>query len=227
MSAIWAVLLGLFGALVGAAFGDLFSEEVRARLGRVPAGIIRLAGRRLPADVQQAWTGEWLDELEYILRGAEAMPVTRLVRGTSFAISLFARGAPAIRRESTGRAPRERPPTRPAADASTLASFVPVLRKTELFRDVDEPVLLEIARRSSILDVSNSQPIFTQNEPSDAMFVLAKGTVRLVVHSADGRQIELARHTEPAVFGEFSLLDDSPRSASAEAVGPSRLLVLG
>jgi CRP/FNR family cyclic AMP-dependent transcriptional regulator len=50
--------------------------------------------------------------------------------------------------------------------------------------------------------------------------------VKLYVSSRDGGIVELVRHRPPATFGEVALLDGGPRSASAEAVERSRLLVV-
>jgi lipopolysaccharide/colanic/teichoic acid biosynthesis glycosyltransferase len=94
----WAVVIGFIGTLLTATLGDLFSEEVRTRLERLPAAVIRFAGRRLPADVRDEWTDEWLAELAYILRGTESLPISRLVRGTRFAVGHL-RSAPTIGRE--------------------------------------------------------------------------------------------------------------------------------
>jgi CRP-like cAMP-binding protein len=58
------------------------------------------------------------------------------------------------------------------------------------------------------------------------MFVLLEGSVKLVTVSRDGELIELHRHSAPAIFGELALLDGGPRSASAEAVERSTLLVV-
>jgi lipopolysaccharide/colanic/teichoic acid biosynthesis glycosyltransferase len=98
MRIAWAVLMGTTGALVTAVVGDLVSEEVRTRLERLPAALVRLAGLWLPANVRDEWTDEWLAELAHILRGTESLPISRLVRGTRFAMGLL-RGAPAIGRE--------------------------------------------------------------------------------------------------------------------------------
>jgi CRP-like cAMP-binding protein len=58
------------------------------------------------------------------------------------------------------------------------------------------------------------------------MYVLADGAVKLFVASRDGGVVELVRHRPPATFGEVALLDGGPRSASAEAVERSTLLVV-
>jgi lipopolysaccharide/colanic/teichoic acid biosynthesis glycosyltransferase len=98
MRIAWAVLMGTTGALVTAVVGDLVSEEVRTRLERLPAALIRLAGGWLPANVRHEWTDEWLAELAYILRGTESLPISRLIRGTRFAADLLL-GARTIGRE--------------------------------------------------------------------------------------------------------------------------------
>jgi CRP/FNR family transcriptional regulator, cyclic AMP receptor protein len=58
------------------------------------------------------------------------------------------------------------------------------------------------------------------------MFVLLEGAVKLVVRSRDGELVELVRHNPPAFFGELAVLDGGPRSATAEAVERSTLLVV-
>jgi lipopolysaccharide/colanic/teichoic acid biosynthesis glycosyltransferase len=98
MRIAWAFLMGFIGILATAVIGDLFSEEIRTRLERLPATVIRFAGRRLPADIQDEWTDEWLAELAFILRGTESLPITRLVRGARFAVGHL-RSAPAIGRD--------------------------------------------------------------------------------------------------------------------------------
>jgi hypothetical protein len=57
-----------------------------------------LAARRLPSDVREDLAEEWTAELHEILRGAEALPVTRLYRGTRYGLGLL-RAAPSIGRD--------------------------------------------------------------------------------------------------------------------------------
>ncbi len=109
MNAFWAAVVGVaafIGALIGVVINDLLSEEARGRLDRLPKWIIRLAAVRLPTDIRAYWTKEWLDELPVIVHGDEALPLTRLLRATRYAIGLLF-AAHAIRREFMGRAPQE------------------------------------------------------------------------------------------------------------------------
>jgi CRP/FNR family cyclic AMP-dependent transcriptional regulator len=101
-----------------------------------------------------------------------------------------------------------------------------VLARTELFRGVDEAARRRIAERVAERVIDRGRSVFVQDEQGDRMYVLAEGAVKLYVSSRDGGIVELARHHPPAVFGELALLDGGPRSASAEAVERSTLLVV-
>jgi CRP-like cAMP-binding protein len=105
-----------------------------------------------------------------------------------------------------------------------INQIVELLGRTELFGALDEATRQQIARGASQTTFAKGQTIFVQDEPGDRMFLLAKGAVKLVVRSRHGEVVELARHWAPAVFGQLALLDDGPRSASAEAIEPSVLV---
>ena len=108
----------------------------------------------------------------------------------------------------------------------TPRQIATLLAKTDLFGVLDEATLDRMAGRARVRAVDKGQTIFVQDEPGDRMFVLADGAVKLVVRSAQGEVVELARHVPPAAFGEVALLDGGARSATAEAVERSTLLVV-
>ena len=91
-----------------------------------------------------------------------------------------------------------------------------VLARTELFQAIDGATQRRIAEHAAERVV----------EPGDCMYILAEGAVKLFVSSRNGGIVELVRHRPPATFGEVALLDGGPRSASAEAVERSTLLVV-
>jgi CRP/FNR family cyclic AMP-dependent transcriptional regulator len=108
-------------------------------------------------------------------------------------------------------------------DAQTAALL---LGRVEPFRGLDERARLTMVEQAGRRVVDKGQMVFWQDDPGEAMFVLLEGSVKLVVCSRDGELMELHRHDAPAVFGEIALLDGGPRSASAEAVERSTLLVV-
>ena len=101
-----------------------------------------------------------------------------------------------------------------------------VLARTELFGGIDEATQRRIAEHVAERVVERGQSVFVQDEPGDRMYVLAEGAVKLFVASRNGGIVELVRHRPPATFGEVALLDGGARSASAEAVERSALLVV-
>ena len=101
-----------------------------------------------------------------------------------------------------------------------------VLGRTELFGGIDEATRRRIAEHVAERVVERGQCVFTQDQSGDRMYVLAEGAVKLFVSSRDGGMVELVRHRPPATFGEVALLDGGPRSASAEAIERSVLLVV-
>lgn len=68
--------------------------------------------------------------------------------------------------------------------------------------------------------------IFREKDPGDALYIVAKGGVR-ITKNLDGKNvISLAGFLENEFFGELALLDGSPRSADASAGRASVLLAI-
>jgi hypothetical protein len=68
----------------------MLSDEVLGWLALVPLGVLRLVAMRLPAALRKTvYEGEWLPELQFILRKAEGRPITRLTTGIWYACSLI------------------------------------------------------------------------------------------------------------------------------------------
>jgi CRP/FNR family transcriptional regulator, cyclic AMP receptor protein len=68
--------------------------------------------------------------------------------------------------------------------------------------------------------------IFQQGDPGDAFYVIESGEVKVVLSSADGKEVILAILGPGHFFGELSLLDGEPRSADVFAKEDCALLSL-
>ena len=87
---LWAAL-GALATVTMATLGSMASQEMQDRLGHLPHAILRLAARRLDSNQHiTVHQDEWLPELTYILKRAEARPITRLITGTRFALGILA-----------------------------------------------------------------------------------------------------------------------------------------
>lgn len=101
-----------------------------------------------------------------------------------------------------------------------------VLQKVPLFSQLAPAELqrvVEVARERSY--PKNSVILF-EDDPGDALYVVAKGQVKVVLIGEDGREVILSVLGEGEFFGEMALIDDEPRSAHVIAMEDSSLFVL-
>src|SRR5688572_32495367 len=68
--------------------------------------------------------------------------------------------------------------------------------------------------------------ILFEDDPGDALYVVASGQVKVVLIGEDGREVILSVLGAGSFFGEMALLDDEPRSAHVFAMEESVLLSL-
>jgi len=105
-------------------------------------------------------------------------------------------------------------------------SATAVLHKIPLFSKLspgDLQRVVEVAREKSY---PRNSVILFEDDPGDALYVVARGQVKVVLIGDDGREVILSVLGEGEFFGEMSLLDDEPRSAHVIAMEDSDLLVL-
>ncbi|MFI5231448.1 MAG: Crp/Fnr family transcriptional regulator [Gemmatimonadales bacterium] len=79
--------------------------------------------------------------------------------------------------------------------------------------------------QNEIQSFEDGEIVFREGEESSAMYVLRSGTIEILKDVA-GHQIRLALLDRGSFFGEMSLLEGLPRSATARAIGKASLLVL-
>lgn len=70
------------------------------------------------------------------------------------------------------------------------------------------------------------QILFVEGEPSDHLYVVRSGLLRVLTTSAHGGQLVLSTIGPGEVIGELSLLDRQPRSADVVAAELSELIVV-
>jgi len=111
--------------------------------------------------------------------------------------------------------------------AATAARGKGLLRSVSIFSELDPGAVAALARVAEPRDFAAGAVIVSQDERGDALFVLVRGKVKVVLYGDSGREIILSMFRSPGdFFGEMSLLDDAPRSATVIAAEASRLLVL-
>jgi CRP/FNR family cyclic AMP-dependent transcriptional regulator len=95
------------------------------------------------------------------------------------------------------------------------------LKEVPLFESCSQRQLRSVAKIARVFDVAADTVLTRAGEPGDEFFLIIDGTARVEV-SAE-KQVPL----HPGeFFGEMSLLDGGPRSATVVADTPVRLLVI-
>ena len=98
---------------------------------------------------------------------------------------------------------------------------VMILRDIGVFANVPERYLADVAALAEEEEVPAGQLIIREGDVGSAMYVIASGRVR--VWKAGRVIAEIGEHD---VFGELSILDPEPRSASVEALVDTHLFKL-
>lgn len=100
------------------------------------------------------------------------------------------------------------------------------LSETGLFGGLDPEGLARLAERAVERTYKKGQLVFYQGDPAEALFVVIEGRIKVVVVSEEGDEMLLVTLQPVDVFGELALIDGEPRSASAETMEQTRVLVL-
>jgi len=111
---------------------------------------------------------------------------------------------------------RELPFSDPMA---SVIDRVLLLRDVTLFTGLSGEELFPVAEIAAMEEIADGKEIVRQGDPSDDLFVLAEGALRVV---KDG--VEVGRILAGQAFGELGVLDGEARAASVFADGPARLV---
>jgi CRP/FNR family transcriptional regulator, cyclic AMP receptor protein len=101
------------------------------------------------------------------------------------------------------------------------------LTETPLFRALDAEAQQALESSMTEVRVSRGQSLFDEGDPGDRLYVITDGKVKLGRTSQDGRENLLAILGTGEMFGELSLFDPGPRTATATAVTDTTLKGLG
>jgi len=100
-----------------------------------------------------------------------------------------------------------------------------LLREIPLFESMEDADLVLLGKKLTAKSFGDGDVIFAQGDEGDAMYLIQEGAVDIVAGSAKQR-VTLASLFNGQYFGELSLLDGAPRSATALATRPTQVLAL-
>ena len=109
---------------------------------------------------------------------------------------------------------------------SISGSMVAALTAMPFFAGLDAAALDRVAGGTRLRRFRRGEVIFHVGDPGDALFLISSGSVKITLPSETGEEAILATLLPGEVFGELSLLDGAPRSATAVALEPTETMVL-
>ncbi|MBI4261138.1 MAG: cyclic nucleotide-binding domain-containing protein [Actinobacteria bacterium] len=112
----------------------------------------------------------------------------------------------------------------PSSAPRITHSLVTALRSVRDLSTLDEESLLDIVGTSSNLFWPAGAAVFGKGEPSDALYIVLSGRVR--IFDPDGGQGEVDRVGPGESFGELSLLLQAAHSLSAQAIEDAEIMVV-
>ncbi|MFM9905609.1 MAG: DUF1003 domain-containing protein [Pyrinomonadaceae bacterium] len=100
------------------------------------------------------------------------------------------------------------------------------LAEVELFKLLDEDEVNEFAAVVDTETMTAGGTIFSAGDHGESLYIVKSGEVELFIKDTAGQKIILKVATRDDLFGEISMLDERPRSATAVALMDTELFVL-
>jgi len=98
------------------------------------------------------------------------------------------------------------------------------LRNIGLFGALSDDVLAALSGMLSVVQPQIGEVIFREGDEANAMYVVLNGEMEVMKASRNGVEARVAVLGPGDWFGEMSIVDIQPRSATVRAVAPSRLV---
>ncbi|MBS0263028.1 MAG: cyclic nucleotide-binding domain-containing protein [Planctomycetes bacterium] len=100
------------------------------------------------------------------------------------------------------------------------------LRSVPLFSGLPEPILVRIAKRFKIEDVTLGNQLIVEGTDGSKFFIIAQGQVEVLSKGAHGADLRIALLTDGEFFGETDIVSDKPSDVTIRTITPCVLLTL-
>ena len=90
-----------------------------------------------------------------------------------------------------------------------------VLKNIPIFNELNEQALQQILAKARPLSLRKNAFVMSEGETGEALYIIRSGRVKIFVSDENGNELTLFIEGPGSYIGEISLLDGSPRTASA------------
>ena len=104
--------------------------------------------------------------------------------------------------------------------------FEAILAQVPLFKHLPDEGLADLGKKLRQRRFERDQIIFHKNDPGSTLYIIISGKVKIALPSAEGENVLVALLSTGDFFGELSLFDGEPRSATSIAAEATDILTL-
>ena len=98
------------------------------------------------------------------------------------------------------------------------------MRRAPLFATIDQETAESLIAQMTSARLERGDVLFHEGDQGDRLYVIGEGKIKLGRTSSDGRENLLAILGPGEMFGELSLFDPGPRTATATAVAETQVV---
>jgi CRP-like cAMP-binding protein len=93
-----------------------------------------------------------------------------------------------------------------------------------IFSGLSDEELAELSDIAVERSFETGEFVFWDGDPSDCLYVLAEGKIKVLKHASSGKEFIIAFFGPGEVFGEVAVFENKPYPASAQATEPTTVL---
>lgn len=102
--------------------------------------------------------------------------------------------------------------------------IIETLNKSIIFSSLKDDELKKISAYFEEISVKSNETIFSEGDPSDYLYLLSEGNVKIIKHTVMGKDIILEVMSAGDIFGGVAVLDNKPYPATAQVMKAAKLI---
>jgi len=100
------------------------------------------------------------------------------------------------------------------------------LAKVSLFEELQEKDLQALAARATVRKFPKNSILINEGDTTASLYLILSGKVKVFASDEEGKEVLLNELKEGEYFGELSLIDEEPRSASVLATEVCQMMII-
>lgn len=101
-----------------------------------------------------------------------------------------------------------------------------MLHRVHMFSDLANSETDILTKHCTTRNYPANSILINEGDDSSSLYVIVEGEVKVFVNDEQGKEAILSIMGEGEYFGELSLIDDAPRSASVMTIKPTKVMII-